>query len=53
MNRINATSYIKNWKIKPYQRKMKFTPKLYKPDENQIEYMQHLGLDSGDLTKLI
>lgn len=32
---------------------MKFTPKLYKPDEDQIEYLQHIGLEASDLNILI
>lgn len=52
-NRRKATEYERNWKIKPYQRKQILTPKVYKPDDEMIEYLAMLEMDPSELEKLI
>jgi hypothetical protein len=51
--RLEATQYSKNWQIKPYSKKLKFSPKIFKADEDQVEYLHHLGLEPHELLILI
>lgn len=51
--RQKAISYKNQSNIKPYERKQVYGPKTYNPDEDQVDYLQHLGLEPQELVVLI
>ena len=52
-NRRKAIEFDKNWKFKPYQRKQFVSRKIFKPDEEMIQYLSMLELEPSELEKLI